>query len=263
MSHPAIFHTIGEPLIVLSSVDSTNNYAMAQVREGLAGHGTAYFALEQTAGKGQRGKSWITRPGENIMVSIVIQPVGLQTSQQFLLSMAIALACYDFFKKYAGDETRIKWPNDLYWRDRKAAGILIENRVEGLQGTGNGRQNGGNWSWAVAGMGININQTVFAPGVRNPVSLKQITGKEFAVVELVKELCIAVEDRWQMLMSGKQAEIFRDYHGALYKLNDTVKLKKEDSVFETMVCGVSSTGKLLTKDFMEREFEVGEVEWVF
>ncbi|WP_315818363.1 biotin--[acetyl-CoA-carboxylase] ligase [Paraflavitalea speifideaquila] len=129
MPHP----TIGQRLIILPVIDSTNNYAMAQATAGLASHGTVYFALQQTAGKGQRGKTWHTTPGENIMMSVVIQPQALITNQQFLLSAAIALGCYDFFKTYAGEETSIKWPNDIYWRDRKAAGILIESRVGNRQ----------------------------------------------------------------------------------------------------------------------------------
>jgi BirA family biotin operon repressor/biotin-[acetyl-CoA-carboxylase] ligase len=126
LSYPAI----GQRLIILPSIDSTNNYAMGQANAGLAGHGTVYFALEQTAGKGQRGKSWITTVGENIMMSVVIEPQSLKINDQFLLSAAIALGCYDFFKSYAGDEISIKWPNDIYWRDRKAGGYLSRTGSE-------------------------------------------------------------------------------------------------------------------------------------
>ena len=262
MPHPpVILPVIGQPFIVLPVVDSTNNYAMGQVRAGMATHGTAWLALEQTAGRGQRGKSWITTPGENIMMTVVLQPVGLQVAQQFTLSAAIALACYDLYKKYAGDETRIKWPNDLYWRDRKAGGILIENRQSGISETAGNE--GNTWQWAIVGMGININQTRFAAGVRNPVSLKQITGKDFQVEELAKELCSFLEQRWRMLLSGDHSAIFREYHDALYKLNETVKLKKENQVFSTQILGVATDGMLLTKDAVERQFSVGEVEWVF
>lgn len=272
---PVILPVIGQPFIVLASVDSSNNYAMAQVRAGKAIHGTTYFALEQTAGKGQRGKTWVTTPGENIMMTVVLQPIGLQVGHQFLLSAAIALACYDFYKKYAGAETRIKWPNDIYWRDRKAAGILIENRQVGISGAFAGGEHrapgtseaveqttGNTWQWAIAGMGININQTQFAKGVRNPVSLKQITGKDFKVEALAKELCLFLEQRWQDVMAGKQEQLFSDYHAALYKLNETVTLKRDSQVFETTIMGVSPSGWLLTKDAVERQFAVGEVEWV-
>ena len=253
LSHPAILHPIGQPLTILSVIDSTNNYAMGQAVSGRGMHGAAYFALEQTAGKGQRGRSWLTNPGENIMLSTIIQPAELPFHQQFLLSAAMALACYDFFKKYAGDETRIKWPNDIYWRDRKAAGILIENRLDTARGS---------WQWAITGMGVNINQTGFGEGTKNPVSLKQITGKTFDVQLLAAELCSFQEKWWKLIASGEKEMIFPAYHEALYKMNQSVKLKKQNSVFETTVCGVTEAGQLHTKDAIDRYFDVGEVEWV-
>jgi BirA family biotin operon repressor/biotin-[acetyl-CoA-carboxylase] ligase len=268
LSHP----TIGQRLIILPSIDSTNNYAMAQACAGQAAHGTAYFALEQTAGKGQRGKSWLTTPGENIMMSVVIQPGNLKTSQQFLLSVAIALGCYDFFKNYAGDETRIKWPNDIYWRDRKAGGILIESRIGnqkpevGSQRSDLGPQTSefglpaSSWLWAIAGMGLNINQTEFASGALRPVSLRQITGKTYDINALAKELCASLDNRYQAIKDPEQ--LFSEYRQVLYKLHQPVKLKKENSVFETTIQGVTPSGQLITRDVLERYFEVGEVEWI-
>lgn len=268
MPHP----TIGQRLIILPTIDSTNNYAMGQAAAGQAGHGTVYFALEQTAGKGQRGKAWLTTPGENIMMSVVIQPQALKTSQQFLLSAAIALGCYDFFKNYAGEETRIKWPNDIYWRDRKAGGILIESRVgsqktevrslksdPGFQ-TSDVRPQTSDWLFTIAGMGININQTQFAPEALRPVSLKQITGKTYDINALARELCTFLENRYQAIHNPVQ--LLADYHQALYKLGQPVKLKKGNSVFETTIQGVTPSGQLITRDTLERYFDVGEVEWV-
>lgn len=276
MPHP----TIGQRLIILPVIDSTNNYAMGQATAGKAGHGTVYFTLEQTAGKGQRGKTWLATPGENIMMSVVIEPHPLKTSQQFLLSAAIALGCYDFFKNYAGDETSIKWPNDIYWRDRKAAGILIESRVKSREPgnsrfqppnpelptqnsqlrTPNSRLQTPDWLFAIAGMGININQTQFDPAALRPVSLKQITGKTYDINALARELCTSLENRYQAINNPSQ--LLADYQQALYKLHQPVKLKKGASVFETTIQGVTPAGQLITRDTLERHFDVGEVEWV-
>ncbi|MEO6316868.1 MAG: biotin--[acetyl-CoA-carboxylase] ligase, partial [Chitinophagaceae bacterium] len=104
---------------------------MAKVRTGLAKHGDGYFAMAQVQGKGQRGKAWLTDPGTNIILTLVLNTSGLQLAQQFLFNAAIALGIHDFFAANAGDETTIKWPNDIYWRDRKAAGLLIENIIGG------------------------------------------------------------------------------------------------------------------------------------
>ena len=246
MPHPAIPGAIGNPFIILETVDSTNNYAMQKVQSGQAPHGITWFAREQTAGKGQRGKSWLTTANQNIMLSTVIQP-ALAGSQQFLLSAAVALACYDFYKNYAVDEISIKWPNDLYWRDRKAGGILIENVFRGQD-----------WSFAVVGIGININQVQFDAALPNPVSLKQITGRNFDVVELGKELCNCLNKRYRQL----PGDILQQYQQVLYKLNQPVVLKKGNVVFETIIRGVSAAGRLLTHDVVDREFEFGEVEMV-
>jgi BirA family biotin operon repressor/biotin-[acetyl-CoA-carboxylase] ligase len=158
----------GSSIVILKQIDSTNNYAMAKVHAGMAKHGDSYFTTYQTAGKGQRGKHWDTANGVNIALSLVLEVKLLNASQQFQLLVSVALGCYDFFARYAGQETSIKWPNDIYWRDRKAVGVLIENVFQGSQ-----------WNFAVVGIGVNINQTSFDPSLKNPVSLKQITGKTF------------------------------------------------------------------------------------
>src|SRR5258705_5530512 len=100
------------PFIELQSIDSTNNYALSQIHAGLAKHGQAIFAHEQTAGKGQRGKKWMSFKGVNIALSIIIKPAPLLVSQQFQLSACIAVTLREFYRKYAGEETKIKWPND-------------------------------------------------------------------------------------------------------------------------------------------------------
>ncbi len=222
---------------------------MRQIQAGLATHGATWFAMEQTAGKGQRGKSWLTTPNQNIMLSVVIVP-GLLPNRQFWLSATVALACYDFYKKHAGDETAIKWPNDVYWRDRKAGGILIENVFRGAD-----------WLYAVVGIGINVNQVVFDASLPNPVSLKQITGKDFDAAALGHELCAVLERRFQQLQAEAET-IMQEYQQVLYKLHQPVTLKKGAVLFETTIMGVSDNGQLLTKDVMEREFDFGEVELV-
>jgi BirA family biotin operon repressor/biotin-[acetyl-CoA-carboxylase] ligase len=238
------------PIIFLDSIDSTNNYAMAQVHAALAKHGTACFAHRQTAGRGQRGKTWETGEGQNIALSIIIKPHS-RAGNQFYLSAAIALGCFDFFSKYAGDETTIKWPNDIYWRDRKAGGILIENVFRDKS-----------WKWAIAGIGININQPKFSKELKNPVSLKQITGKDFTIEVLAKELHTAVMKRVDNLNTTSYKKIIQEYNGHLYKLNQKIKLKKGNIIFSTTVKGVSAHGDLQTQDTIDRQFTFGEVEWV-
>src|SRR5450432_581967 len=103
---------------ILETVDSTNNYAMQQVHSGKARDGDAWFAIEQTNGRGRRGRHWSANKGENVILSIIIDALFLRVYEQFQLSAATSLACYDLFKKYDNVNTKIKWPNDLFWNDR-------------------------------------------------------------------------------------------------------------------------------------------------
>lgn len=244
-------NTIGKPLIKIDTLASTNNYAMELVHRGLASHGMSIFALEQTEGKGQRGKQWRSIKGENIILSVILNTSSLRVSDQFLLSMTTALAAYDFFSDYAGDESSVKWPNDLYWRDRKAGGILIENIITGKE-----------WQWAIIGIGININQTSFGEEIPNAVSLKQITGKHFIPVELVKELCSHLEKRYFQLLTTPHQTIIDAYNHVLYKKGQKITLKKNNAVFDCIVKGVNSYGQLITETAIEQLFEVGEVQWI-
>jgi len=241
----------GGHLTILESVDSTNNYAMARVRAGLAKHGDAFFAMAQSAGKGQRGKTWLTERGTNIIITLVMRPEGLLLQDQFRFSAGVALGTHDFFSTYAGDKTSVKWPNDIYWNDRKAGGILIENLVAG------GNEG---WQWAIAGIGLNINQTSFPQEIRNPVSLKQITGKEWNVIELAKELCTRVLSRAET--SIPDGKWLNDYNKRLYKRDQAARFRQGNRVFEATVKEVNASGNLVLNTGIEEQFGFGSIEWM-
>ncbi len=240
---------IGEPFIELSEVDSSNNYAMRQVQARMAEHGTTWFAWHQKTGKGQHGKAWNAEPGQNITLSTIAEPASISIENQFILSVMVALACSDFFAMHAG-ETKIKWPNDIYWRDRKAGGILIENIVQGRS-----------WKFSVIGIGININQTLFPGDILNPVSLKQITGKTYHVIDLAKELCTCIEERWQQLKI-QSPQLLKEYISRLYKLNEDVTFKKGDTFFKGVVTGVNIKGELLITTNSQTAVPYSSVEWL-
>ena len=184
--------TLGAPLIELSVVDSTNMYAISQVHEQLAVSGSCYRADYQTQGKGQHGRIWDSDGGENLLCSYVLELKSLNSTKKWGpndqkgLSAAVAIGAKAFFSAYAGDETLIKLPNDIYWRDRKAGGILIENTLRGTE-----------WTWAVIGIGLNVNQTEFKIEGAQPVSLRQITGKQWDIPLLQTELSNALNSSIQ------------------------------------------------------------------
>jgi BirA family biotin operon repressor/biotin-[acetyl-CoA-carboxylase] ligase len=224
---------IGEPFITLSEVDSTNNYAMARIAEAPVAHGTTWFAWKQTAGKGQRGHRWMSAAGENILMSIVLKPSGLQASNQFYLSAVVALALHDLIKKYAPDQAKIKWSNDIYLDDKKAGGILIENILRGNE-----------WHYAVVGIGLNVNQETFPRDLPNPVSLRQFTGQPHEVLPLAGALCQHVAERFASLRPGNFNTILAEYTRALYGLNRMQRFQRGEETFEAVIRGVDSQGKL-------------------
>jgi len=200
---------LGAPLIELPTIDSTNIYAMAQIKEGLAKSGSCFRADFQTHGKGQHGRIWESAKGQNLLCSYILELNTLDAlknwvpTDQIGFSAAIALGARAFFAAFAGSEIKIKKPNDIYYRDRKAGGILIENLVRGKE-----------WTWTVIGIGMNINQNSFSSAAvnsvsSNPISLQEITNKSWDVKQMQKHLSealnMAIQD-WLMKGDEKTLE---------------------------------------------------------
>ena len=251
---------LGEPLIELSSIDSTNIYAISQIMEDKAVSGSCYRADFQTHGKGQQGKVWDSNKGENLLCSYVLSLSSLKKakelaetgtlSNQFGLSVAVSLAVSDFFSALAGEETKIKWPNDLYWRDRKAGGILIENKIRGAE-----------WTWSIMGIGINVNQTQFNTAQGRPVSLKQITGKSFEINKLLHQLSSALTNRVNEWLLGQFETMLAEYNERLFMKGQEVKFKSNHIHFLAEVVGVNKEGKLLVNNGIEQSYNFGEIIW--
>jgi len=199
---------LGEPLIELTTIPSTNIYAMDQVHQGLALSGSCYTTDFQTAGKGQHGRVWESEKGQNLLSSYVLELKQLKTGKiwtpadQIGFSAAIALGARAFFASFAGAETKIKKPNDIYYRDRKAGGILIENLVRGKD-----------WTWTVIGIGMNINQGSFSKAAvnrvsSNPISLQEITNQIWDLKKMQKHLSEALTTSIQnWLIEGDEKTI--------------------------------------------------------
>lgn len=237
--------------MVIDAIDSTNNYAMALIQKGIAIDGNAVFAMEQTDGRGRRGRKWKSKKGDNIILSISLQMQWLPILQQFQLSVAVALGCFDLLSKYVPGKTFIKWPNDLFINDTKAGGILIENTIKGTL-----------WQWAVVGIGLNINQTDFETSDLKATSLRMVTQKTFPVLQLAEELYNFILKRIEGLKSGRFLKMLETYNEYLFARNKQVMLKKQEDIFETKIIGVSNTGQLITHDKIERKFNFDEVEFI-
>ncbi|MDP4285346.1 MAG: biotin--[acetyl-CoA-carboxylase] ligase [Bacteroidota bacterium] len=240
-----------DKIVILETVDSTNNYAMAMIQKGEAIDGNAIFARQQTNGKGRRGKEWKSNKGDNIILSIMAQMQWLPVSKLFEPGVAVALGCHDFVSKHVALNTYIKWPNDIFINDSKAGGILIENVIKGTL-----------WQWSVIGVGININQVIFEDYNISPISLKQITGNDYNVLQMAEELYTFVLKRLNDLKAGFFSKMLEEYNEKLYAKGRQTKFRKQNIVFETEIIGISPSGQLITRDSLERRFNFDEVEFL-
>ncbi len=233
---------------ILEQVDSTNNYAMNLVHNGSAKHSEAFFTHYQTSGKGQRGKIWDSAIGKNILQSIVIEPCDAFYSKPFVLSALISNTIAAFLENIVKESVQVKWPNDIYIRDRKAGGVLIENSYRGNQ-----------WKWAIIGMGLNINEYFNEFTYTKPISLIEITEKEYPVVEMAQTLHSLIVTNLEKELSNE--DIMNDYNERLYKKNQTVALLYQNNIIHTTIKEVTQEGKLITHDSIIRAFDFGEVQW--
>ncbi|MBR5018164.1 MAG: biotin--[Bacteroidales bacterium] len=169
------------------TVDSTNTRLMNDKAE--LPDKTVYAARFQTAGRGQKGNRWESRPGENLTFSILLKPDGIAAAEQFILSEVVALGLVDYLAG-EGVPATIKWPNDIYAGDRKICGTLIEPVLSE-----------GKVASAVAGIGLNMNQRVFDPSLPNPTSLALQTGKTYEVEAELPKLLACIFSYYDRLYS--------------------------------------------------------------
>ncbi len=194
------------------------------------------IAGAQSAGRGQRGNSWEAEPGMNITMSLLLRPVHVAPANQFALSRAVSLAIVetlDPLLEGTPHRAMIKWPNDIYVGDRKIAGILIENTISSTV-----------LVQSIIGLGLNVNQTRFVSDAPNPVSLKQLTGRDLDVNALAERLAEAIAGRVGAITgSAHQSEAYMSRlwrrHG-LWRYRDTATGR----LFRASIVNIDPDGRL-------------------
>jgi BirA family biotin operon repressor/biotin-[acetyl-CoA-carboxylase] ligase len=214
--------------------------------------GTVIFAGFQTRGKGHMGNSWESEPGKNLLMSILFLPDFLEPQYQFYLSMVISLALKEVVGAYC-KETKIKWPNDLYVRNRKIAGLLIENQVQG-----------GIIEKSIAGIGLNVNQENFSVNIPDPTSLCLETGCHFDMTKLLDGLMERIEVWYNLLLRDEREIIQRKYTDSLYGLEEIREYSSGREIFKARIKGTEPTGELVleTQEGKIRRFGFKEVEFI-
>lgn len=243
---------IGKNYIELDSVDSTNSYAKNLLATDRPPEGTLVTSLEQHTGRGQIGNSWFSEPGKNITASIILYPEFLDADKQFFLSMAVSLAVKDFCESVLNDEIKIKWPNDIYWHNKKLGGVLIENSITGSR-----------ISTSVVGIGLNVNQEIFPESLPNPVSMFQVSNIEFKIQHLLEGLCGYLEKYYLQLRQQHYNFLDKAYTVALYRYQQTHEYRKGTHTIRGEINGVAKDGKLiLHSNGREMRFAFKELEYV-
>ena len=212
--------------------------------------GLVVTANFQTGGNGQRGKSWESAIGDNLLISVVIEP-NIPTKNQFSLSKCVALALYDFLTSHTNDVS-IKWPNDILVGKQKIAGILIQNILKGNAIT-----------HSVIGIGLNVNQAKFKAYSPQATSLKLLLNKIFEISIIQEELLKCLAGRIQQLRSGFDQK--KEYLSALFLNNKVAAFESEGQKFMGIIKGVSQSGKLQIQleDDSIAVFDNQEVKFLF
>ncbi|MDR2953674.1 MAG: biotin--[acetyl-CoA-carboxylase] ligase [Prevotella sp.] len=239
------------PIIHIQETDSTSNYLKRLLHTENVEEGTIVFADYQSSGKGQRGNAWESEKGKNLLFSIVLYP-PVKANEQFVISQIISLAVSDLLKEYTNDIS-IKWPNDIYWKEKKICGILVENTLIGEY-----------IKESVCGIGININQETFVSNAPNPVSLQQIANKEFDLLELLNQAKDKIGYYYNKLISGEIALIKNQYESSLFRKDGYYQYNDGKHVFSARIIDIETNGLLVLQDKNGeiRKFAFKEIKYI-
>lgn len=242
-------------LLHLDKTDSTNSHLtrLLDAHEELE-EGFTIWVDSQTAGRGQIGNTWLSEKGENLLFSVLLKPANVKISEQFYISEAVAVALLKTLKTiFPSEDFSVKWPNDIYFKEKKIAGILIENSLMG-----------GEISHAIVGVGLNVNQISFDDNLPNPISLSLIAGEKFDRKSLLNKFVDAILSEVHALYSENYNQVRNAYMDLLFRREKFSKYCDSNGEFFAMIKDVEPNGRLLLKleDGEERSYFFKEVEFV-
>lgn len=244
-----------EKMIRVLATSSTNDYLRTYLAENPdTPNYTGVCAEAQFAGKGQRGNRWVSEAGKNILMSMIYYPENITAENVFTISKAAALATLHALAFCEMEDIRIKWPNDIYWKDRKIAGILIENEWED-----------GKVKNSIIGVGVNLNQIHFPADLPNPISVKLAVGVEQDREEFLETLwdnlaiyCDLL--RWESGMLS----VSHSYGKSLYRSQEWHEYEDANGRFKAKIVEVLNNGQLIlhTTEGEERAYWFKEVSYI-
>lgn len=236
-----------------AEVDSTNNYVRSLVDSFPEKEFVVVSTKFQTSGRGQRGNSWESERGKNLLFSFSCRPTFLEANQQFTISQAISLSIKEELEHHA-KKMSIKWPNDIYWREKKIGGILIENDLEGKH-----------IALSIIGVGINLNQLEFTSGAPNPVSLMQATGQPKTPDVILRKILARFEFYYHKLAEGRIDLIAELYKKSLLRRRGYHIFKDENGLFGARIHHIKPDGHIVLQDTEKhlRTYSFKDIEYIF
>ncbi len=239
-------------IIRLKETDSTNKYINNLLDTKNVDELTTVTAEFQTAGRGQRGNTWSSKAGENLLFSTVLRPTFIKAKEQFIISQAVSVAIIEVLSIYA-DGFSIKWPNDIYWHDKKIAGILIENILTD-----------DSIARCIIGVGMNVNQQSFNQDIPNPISLRLITNKQEDKWRLLDSVIERLRHYYNSVKEGNTEEIASKYFQYLFRKSGFYKYQDASGVFEAEISEIDNDGKLTLRDRQgnSKSYLFKEVEYI-
>ena len=227
---------IGREIIFYDTVGSTNTAAF-EVAEGTK-EGAVIISDSQERGRGRLGRSWVSPPGVNIYMSIMLRP-RIEHDQMTLITLLSAVACTHALRRTTGLPISVKWPNDLMISDRKLGGILTEIQLTQKEIV-----------IAVIGIGINVNMEAgdFPEQIRmTATSVKIETGKSFPIEPIVSEI-LNETDRWyRVLNSGQKKEITSEWQRLTSTLGRQVLVTAGQKTYTGLAEAIDDGGMLLVR----------------
>lgn len=224
-----------KPIYIPQTIST--NVSLAEIcSKGVTENLTSVYSSFQTDGRGQRGNKWESEDGKNLLFSFVIFPKELPARKHFILLQITALALFDTLSEYT-EGISIKWPNDIYWKDKKICGTLIENDLSGM-----------NIERSISGTGVNLNQKIFRSDAPNPVSLSLITGQEYDIETVLHKIMTYASGYYRMYENGENETIRKKYFDAIYRKDGFHTYKDGNGTFEAVIENIEEDGRLVLKD---------------
>lgn len=225
--------------LILERAESTNStlFTMAQEDRELP-QLYSVIAREQTAGRGQRGNNWLAEAGSSLCFSFLIRSAGLLATEQYAVSELAAYGVMKTLARYLPEEQKsrlsIKWPNDIYYDERKIAGILIEHSITGTH-----------IDYSVVGIGININEEQFPEELPNPISLHQITGEKYDLDAVHARIMRRFGFMIEPFLMGNYSEVHQRCMSRMYRRHGLHRYKDEQGTFLAEIKDVLPSGHIV------------------